>query len=47
MKEKKEYSEKATNSFWRYCTKLKRGKEYESKEAIIDEDDCQDNLENS
>lgn len=39
MKEKKEYSEKATNSFWLYCTKIKRGYEYESKEAIIDEND--------
>lgn len=37
MEEKKEYSEKATNSFWLYCTKLKRGKEYEKKEGIEDE----------
>ena len=39
MKEKKEYSEKATNSFWLYCTKLKRGKEYEEREVIEDEID--------
>lgn len=39
MKEKKEYSEKATNSFWLYCTKLKRGKEYEEREVIEDEVD--------
>lgn len=47
MEEKKIQSESATNSFWRYCTKLKRGKEYESKEAIIGEDESQYYLDNS
>ena len=47
MEEKKKQSESATNSFWLYCTKLKRGKEYEKREAIKDENDCKYNLCNS
>lgn len=47
MKEKKEYSEKATNSFWLYSTKLKRGYEYERMEGNDDEDTSSDYLRNS
>lgn len=32
MEQAKLKSEKATNSFWRACTKIKRGKEYNTKE---------------
>lgn len=44
IEEKKKQSESATNSFWRYCTKLKRGKEFESREGKVNETNRENHL---
>lgn len=47
MEEKREKSKTSNSSFWRYCTKIKRGTEYEKKEKMVDEIESRDSFQNS